>query len=165
MAYPVKWFTSDMTGAPVLGQNVQGSLIAILKACLIDGFGELNPTSITYSAGSLQCTATFAAPHGYRKHSIILVSDANEAAFNGEVRVISSTVDTIVWEPETTPPATATTGTVFKTRVAPATGWQIAYEDPGNYLIILERTAPNATPYKVLIKNDQDYMGSTTYNN
>ncbi|MFM5236627.1 hypothetical protein ACEUAP_04330 [Aeromonas veronii] len=39
--YPVKWFSSDMQGAPSLGDTTEGALTALLKTVLVTGFGTL----------------------------------------------------------------------------------------------------------------------------
>ena len=53
--YSVKWFTSDMRGAPVVS-GTAGTLIAMLDACLVTGFGVVTATSVTVSGGVATAT-------------------------------------------------------------------------------------------------------------
>lgn len=82
----VKVFTSAMTGAPVLN-GVAGSLLSILDACLVDGWGTLPITSINVSNGV--ATVSFSSPHPYIKNSVIRVSGANQSQINGDWKVSS----------------------------------------------------------------------------
>ena len=68
MTYPVKWFSSDMRGAPTIS-GTAGSRIAALDACLITGFGAVTATGITVSGG----IATAAVPSGqsFAQHAVV----------------------------------------------------------------------------------------------
>lgn len=80
----IKWYQSDQTGAPQMtGQT--GSLIAVLNACLLNGFNLRTLTAIT-RAGNV-ATATADAGHGFRTGDTVLIANANEAAYNGEKHI------------------------------------------------------------------------------
>jgi len=157
MPYPVKWYTHNFTGVHVENSATPGDFIEIIRDCLITGFNAQVPTGITYDSNVDECTATFGSAHGYLQWQIVTIGGANEAAFNGEVRVLRQTATTITWIPETTPPATATTGSAFSALTSPVGGWTIVEEDVPGYRMVLGRTNPDATPYYIVIKNDTDY--------
>jgi hypothetical protein len=154
-SYTVKWYQNTMGGSPPLGDYVPGGLIGVLKGCLVDGFHNLAPTSITYDIPTDLCTATFSAAHGYLNQQIIEVSGANEAVYNGEWRVLEITELTIAWAPDTAPVGAAT-GTP-NVRTPPVGQWEVTYHDAVGHELILKRTAGAATPYYLRVENDQDY--------
>jgi hypothetical protein len=152
--HKVKWYNTLMGDAPLTGAGVPGGLIALYLGCLIDGFNELVPTSITYDIPTDLCTATFAAAHGYLDQQII-ESLADEPEFTGQFRVLESTSLTISWAPDTTPGASAS-GTLG-VRTPEVGGWEIAYHDVGGFELILKRISVDATPFWFRIENDQPY--------
>jgi hypothetical protein len=143
-----------MADSPATGDSVPGGLLDLWKGCLIDGFNDLVPTSITYDIPSDLCTATFAVAHGYLEQQII-ESTATETEYQGQFRVLDSSPLTISWKPDTTPSGDAT-GTLG-VRTPEVGGWEITYHDVGGFEMILHRTSPDATPYYLRIENDQDY--------
>ena len=83
----VKHFTNVMQGAPQLA-NKWGCMVELLDACLVNGFNQKPVASITVpSMGT--AIVTIAAGHLYKVDQVLLIEGANEAAFNGEVRVVS----------------------------------------------------------------------------
>lgn len=48
--YKVKWFASEMQGAPSLGDTADGALAALLKAVLVTGFGTLTINALSFDA-------------------------------------------------------------------------------------------------------------------
>lgn len=120
MSTPVKWFTSDMAGAPVLS-GTAGALIAVLDACLVTGFNTKTLTSLVVSGGV--ATATVALGHGFVANAVVLIAGATPAALNGEacVSVVSANVFTF----PTTAPDGPATGTITA-KLAPA-GWSKAF--------------------------------------
>lgn len=107
MSNVVKWFSSDMQGAPQVTNN-WGVLVTMLDACLINGFNTQNPTSVTRSDSTV--TLTFSGGgHGFVQHQVILVSGAVETEYNGEHRVTAVTGTTVTF-------------TIAGTPVSPATG-------------------------------------------
>lgn len=120
MSYPVKWFDSTMGGAPVMS-GTAGAMIALLDACLVNGFNVLTPTSITVSGGI--ATVVYPTAHGYLQHQVIAVSGATPAELNGEKRVLSVVdINTITFD-ATGIPDGAASGTI-STRAAPVGGWE-----------------------------------------
>ena len=116
----VKWFSNAMRGAPTLSGDI-GTLISVLDACLVTGFGAVTPTGITISGG----IATVALPpnQSFLPQTVVLVSGATPAALNGEQRVLTSSSTQITFA--TTAADGAASGTI-EIRVAPA-GWQKVY--------------------------------------
>lgn len=117
----IQFFHSAQTGAPV-NAGTAGYGIALLDACLVTGFNSKNVSSITVAANV--ATLTSATAHGFAVDEAVLISGANEAAFNGTVRVLSvpsSTTLTFALVTE----LTAASGTVT-VKMAPL-GWQKVY--------------------------------------
>ena len=117
MPIAVKWFSSDMRGAPTIS-GTAGSRIAALDACLITGFGPVTPTGITVSGGI--ATATLPSGQSFAQHAVVLVSGATPTALNGEHRVLTSSSTQITFA--TTAADGAATGTI-EIRYAPVGGW------------------------------------------
>lgn len=97
MALPVdvNTFRSTDLGAPVLN-GVAGSLAALLRACLQNGFNVQTPSSVVVTNGV--ATATYASAHGYNVNRVIQVANANTAAINGKKRVLSVTTYTLTFD-------------------------------------------------------------------
>lgn len=106
-----------MSGAPTLN-GVAGSLIAVLDACLVDGFGLKTADSVVVSGGI--ATATFSTGHSFEPDVIALVTGATPSGLNGEKRVLSTTTNTITFDATDIADGTAT-GTIT-VKLAPA-GW------------------------------------------
>ena len=106
----VKFFTSKNNNAPQL-LNVQGSMLALLDACLISGIQVGTVASLT--ASGTTATATFGMTHNLMKHQVIRISGANQGEFNGDFK-IKQIVDTntITFELNTTATVTSATGTI-----------------------------------------------------
>ena len=121
MPIAVKWFSSDMRGAPTIS-GTAGSRIAAIDACLLTGFGPVTPTGITVSGG----IATVGVPSGqtFAQHAVVLVSGATPSALNGEHRVLTSSSTQITFA--TTAADGAATGTI-EIRYAPVGGWEKVY--------------------------------------
>lgn len=113
---PVKWFRNGMTGAPVLN-GVVGSLIAVLDACLINGFNLVTLDSLAVSGNVLTGTK---AGHGFEVDQVI-VTAANEAALVGEWTVTATTSNTFT---ASAVGVANVTGTGALTAKAAPLGWQ-----------------------------------------
>lgn len=167
MSYPVKWFSEEMTGAPLLSTDTStgtaGTLVALLKACLITGFNLKSISSLTYDAATNTGTASFATGHGYKADSIILIADTGDSAWDGEHRIKSVTSQGITFEQVSTP-ASNLTG-VGSCKVAPVGGWAIEYADGLEQIAIFKRTDPTATPIKLRVDNSAftGWNGSSSY--
>ena len=79
----VKWFTSAMAGAPTLSGEV-GKLIAVLDACLINGFGSVTLTSLIVSGGVATATKN---GHGFLDHAVVRIAGATTSGLNGDKRI------------------------------------------------------------------------------
>jgi hypothetical protein len=88
----VKFFHSAMAGAPSLTGQV-GSLIAVLDACLVDGFA-LKPVDSLVVANNV-ATMTIGTGHSFEVGSVALNSGAAPAALNGEHRVTAVTTNSV----------------------------------------------------------------------
>ena len=121
MPIAVKWFSSDMRGAPTIS-GTAGSRIAALDACLITGFGAVTATGVTVSGG----IATVGVPSGqtFEQHAVVLVSGATPSALNGEHRVLTSSSTQITFA--TTAADGAASGTI-EIRYAPVGQWEKVY--------------------------------------
>ena len=117
MSDVVKWFRSDLTGAPVCN-GTAGALIAVLDATLVNGWGLQTAASLTVASGvaTMAMPATPTAIVGM----VVLVAGATPAELNGEKRVLSTTSNSLTFA--STSPDGAATGTIT-VKMAPA-GWE-----------------------------------------
>ncbi len=106
----VKFFTSTNNNAPQL-LNVQGSMLALLDACLVSGIQVGTVAALT--ASGTTATATFGMVHNLIKHQVIRIRGATQAEFNGDFK-IKQIVDanTITFELNTSATVTSATGTI-----------------------------------------------------
>lgn len=116
MSTAVKFFHSEMPSAPVLS-GTAGSLLAILDACLVNGWGLMTATSVVVSGGV--ATANFSSSHVFDPGSVAIVAGATPSGLNGEQRLTATAANSVSW-PTTVPDGTAT-GTITL-KLAPA-GW------------------------------------------
>lgn len=84
----VKFFHSEMAGAPTLN-GLAGSLINVLNACLINGFGLKNVDTCTVTSGVAKLNIS--TGHSSVVGSVVLVDGATPSALNGEQRVTAIT--------------------------------------------------------------------------
>lgn len=112
----VKTYYSTDAGAPSL-TGLAGSLIDVLNACLVDGYGAKVVATITRSGQTATATST---AHGYRENQVLSQSGAEQAEYNGEFKIFNVTADQYDFTVAGTP-ATPATGTI-SAKVAPA-GW------------------------------------------
>lgn len=85
----VKWFTNQMSGAPALS-GVAGAKVALLDACLRDGFDLKTISSLTVAGGV--ATAAYTGTHSALVDSVVLLAGvsggpAGWAGLNGEQKV------------------------------------------------------------------------------
>lgn len=123
MANEVKWLHSAMTGAPTLS-GTAGSLIAVLDACLVNGFASATVDSVVISGGV--ATVTRSAGHPFEVGSIVSISGATVTggSINGEQTVLTTTATTYTFAAAGIGDQTAT-GTITH-KVAPL-GWTKQY--------------------------------------
>ncbi len=117
----VNHFLSSDTGAPVLTSEA-GSLLSVMSACLETGFNIKPVQSITQANGV--ATMTLGAGHGFRVDQRLMVTGANEAAYNGEQLVTAVSATTVTFA---VPAGTAAAASGDMTvKVAPL-GWRKAF--------------------------------------
>ena len=131
--YPTLWFNESMQGAAQTGDSDAGAMIAILKACLVDGFGSLVPDSIVWDEAKELAKASFSAGHSYLQDSVIACSGSAVADYNGKHRIIEITSTEIYFELDTVPVAAASGSLEIK--IAPL-GWEITFANGTNDIII-----------------------------
>lgn len=147
----VKWFSHDMFGAPSIEEQTSGALIALLKACLFNGFGDQTPSSLTWD-GSL-VTVTYGTAHGLQDWQIIDVSGATQAEYNGQHRVRVVDAVTVTYVPALTPAVTPATGTIT-TRTPPIGGWEIVDEDVPGFRLAIRSLQAAAADTVIVINNN-----------
>lgn len=132
-------FDSAMTGAPVLS-GTAGALRALLKACLVDGFGAGAVATLTVASGI--ATATFAGAHPYRVGTVSQFAGATPAGLNGQKRILSTTASAVTFD-ATGIADGAATGTI--THKVAAAGWQELFAGTVTNVLCLKPTVPEAT--------------------
>lgn len=137
MTQPIRYDSTE-AGAPTLN-NVAGSLLEVLRACLVNGFGAKTVTSISVSAGV--ATATSAA-HGFTDKfgKLVLIAGGTEPLLNGRKQPLSVSTNSFTFAAPGVPDGTYS-GSISARR-APL-GWTEAYS--GTNKAIFARTAPEAT--------------------
>lgn len=120
----VKFITENMPGAPVLS-GTAGTLISVLDALLVTGFGLRTATSVTVASGVATVTLASNAQNANLLHSVILVDGvaAPMADLNGEQRVTAATSTTLQFA---TAVADGTATGTITIKSAPA-GWEKLY--------------------------------------
>ncbi|MDP9990390.1 hypothetical protein J2W28_000227 [Variovorax boronicumulans] len=116
----VKFFNSTMAGAPAL-TGAAGSLVALLDACLKDGFDIKTLSSLVVSGGV--ATATYTGAHSAVQDSVIQIAGVTGTlvALNGEQKVTSKSVTAGTVTFATNAPDGIASGTITM-KMAPA-GW------------------------------------------
>ena len=131
---PVYYFNDAMRGAPVVNGQ-PGSIIGMLDACLITGFGLVTASTVTITAGVAKATIPSGIPHD--PDSNILVAGGTDAALNGTSRVVASDATSVSWA--TTAASGAGTVTV---KVAPVIGWSKPFS--GTNIAVYKSTDPQS---------------------
>lgn len=138
MAFPVKWYASNMQGAPSLGDASAGALTSLLKAVLVTGFGTLTINSLAWDATEGAAKATISGGHAYLQDSVIEVGGASPAAYNGEHRVKKVSSTEVWFELDGGNPGSAASGTMSM-KVAPL-GWTLTHESGDGMVAIYRPT-------------------------
>ena len=114
----VKFFSSSMFGAPNTLRGAAGLGLAVLRACLKDGFGEVTLVSLVVSGGV--AVATLPGAHAAVVDSVVLISGVTDLTdLNGEQKVTVRFGNTLSFA--TALPDGTASGTILM-RMAPA-GW------------------------------------------
>lgn len=156
MTLPVStpnWFHSAEAGAPTLN-NAAGSLLEVLRACKINGFGAVSVTSIVVTDEVATVTA---ASHGFSAAfgKLVLIEDAPVAELNGRKRIGNVSTNSFTYPAPGVANGTYT-GTISAKR-APL-GWSEPHS--GTNVAMFARTAPEATAMLLRV-NDSHADGST----
>lgn len=131
------YFDSSETGAPTLN-NVAGSLLDVIRACVKDGFNPQTVTSIDVASGVATATA---AGHGYSATygKLLLIEGSSETLLNGRKQPLSVATNTFTFDATGVADGTYT-GTISAKR-APL-GWTEPHT--GTNVAIFARSAPEA---------------------
>ncbi|MDI3326782.1 hypothetical protein QKW35_20590 [Pontibacterium granulatum] len=122
-----KFLDSSLAGAPQIEYGA-GSLISILDACLVNGWGLTAIDALTYDSGTGKCTANFVGGHSFQKDRVIRISGADQAAYNGDFRVESTTVNDVIFTPDAAPGVATATGVTLQAKFAPL-DWVRSFDD------------------------------------
>lgn len=123
----IKFYVHTNTNAPQL-DNVQGSMIAVLDAVLVNGFGSQAVSSIT--ATGTTATVTFGAAHNYMQYQVIRIAGATQAEYNGQRRILTvPSTTTLTFKLAAAPSAIPATGTI--TCDLPPLGWSLPFTSTG----------------------------------
>lgn len=117
----VKYFHSAMTGAPTLS-GTAGTLVAVLDACLVNGFGLTGLDSIVVQNGV--ATANSSLGHPFEADTTALIAGSTVPELNGEFTVTGTTVNTFTFSAPGVANGTYTGSVTAK--LAPA-GWEKAF--------------------------------------
>lgn len=110
---PTFFFHSGMVGAPT-NTNAAGSTLGIIRACLVEGFNVLTPSSASVTSEVM--TITYSSAHGYENLVWIRLDGDAGGSIVKRATVTSSTTLTI----EATGFANGPVAGTLSTRVAPA---------------------------------------------
>ncbi|QZM13435.1 hypothetical protein ABVS_2808 [Acinetobacter lwoffii] len=115
-----KIFHHTNNNAPVL-DNIYGTMLDVLDACLVNGFEVGSVSSLTTSGKTV--TATFSSSHNLQKYQVIKITGANQSEFNGEHRITEvPNSNQIKFELTTATSTTAASGTIIAS--LPPLGWE-----------------------------------------
>ena len=119
-----KVFTNLSYGAPSPIRHAVNTMVDVLSTCLVDGFGDQTPTSITRTGD----VATMVLPnaHGLIRTGVMTISGATQGDYNGEFRVTVVDATTVTFDVLNTP-VTPATGTI--TARFPGAGWTKPFTD------------------------------------
>lgn len=110
----VRVYRSSEFGAPVL-DGLAGSLINVMDACLVNGFGMLTITSLTQIDGV--ATAVTDSPHLYVNSPKVTIAGAVQPEYNGEVTATVTGSNTFTFPVSSATPSPAT-GTLTTARAS-----------------------------------------------
>lgn len=108
MTTNVKLFNNGMSGAPQMSASA-GSLVGVLDACLVTGWGLQAVTQVVVTGGV--AVATVASNVVFNQRRIVLLSGFDLPALNGEWRVTASTTTTFTFSAPSIANGTYTAGT------------------------------------------------------
>ncbi|MDO6671217.1 hypothetical protein [Cobetia amphilecti] len=160
--FPVKWFSSDMGGAPVLSDQTPGEMIALMKACLSTGFNLVPIDGMEFDSGTGLATVNLSTGHGFLPWQVIEISGADQAGYNGEHRVVSVGTGWLTFAPDAAPSAGAATGDSMEIKASPSKSWEFIHEDAATYQASFRSTMPDATDHVVIMTDDDPTNSDVT---
>lgn len=139
----IKFYVHTNTNAPQL-QNAYGSMINVLDACLVNGFGSQTVSTLTASGTTV--TATFGSAHNFMQYQVIKIVGANQAEFNGEHRILTvPNANSITFQLAAAPSVTTATGTIVCS--LPPLGWLKPFSGTGKAAYRSSNTLLISRPY------------------
>ncbi len=153
MAGQVKWFSSENINAPELSNN-WGSLLSVLEACLLTGYGNQSIQGITIENGV--ATANFSAAHKLQMFQWIEISGSNQADLNAEFKILGATshsIEFLIDLPD------QTINETLSCRLAPL-GWSKPFSDEGRAVFQAKNTDTN--PYFLRVDDTCDPLHTPT---
>ena len=148
----VKIFRSTDYGAPA-NTNAIGSVIGILDACLVNGYGAQTPTSVTRSGTTVTVTVPIA--HSLKPDTWMRISGANQTEYNGDFFITPLSATSYSYQIATTP-ASPATGTIVS-KVAPV-DWTKPFTSGSNIAAYKQGPGSNGMYLKV----DDSALGSAS---
>lgn len=139
----VVYYSSTDAGAPTLN-NAAGSMIGLLDAILVNGYGTKPVTSISVSSGvaTVVCSA-----HGFTDSSVQEIVGATPALLNGRKLITVSGANGFTFAAPGVPDGSAT-GTITAKR--PGLGWEKEFSS-GATKAVYKRTDPAATAMRLRV--------------
>lgn len=137
MSAPIVYSNTD-AGAPVLN-NVAGSLVEVVRACAVNGFGLRSVASIVVVSGVATANC---ATHGFvaQPGRLVRVAGASLPGLNGDVQLTAADINTFSYPAPGVPDGTYTGA---MTAMRPPLGWVEAFT--GTNRAIFARSTPQAT--------------------
>jgi hypothetical protein len=151
---PVKFFHSGQPGAPVINQTA-GSFLAMLDACLVNGFGLNTVDSVSISGGIATVTRALGHPFEVEMTASIAGATTSGGSINGEQLVLSRTSTSYTFAATGLPDQTAT-GTITH-KMAPV-GWTKPFANSGNVGVF----APSDPAANVWVLRVADTVGGAS---
>lgn len=130
----VRIYRSTDFGAPQLSGQV-GTLISVLDACLVNGYGSNTITSLTQSGGL--ATATTNVPHQFTGAPKVLIAGAGDSNYNVEATITITGASTFTYP--VNPAAPASAGGAPTCKLA-GSGWTKPFPD-GTYVAAYKQPA------------------------
>lgn len=152
----VRIFRHTDPGAPEL-KGAPGSMVELLNACLVSGYGSTTVTSVTREGATV--TVTIQGGHSFPKYAVAQIDGANESDYNGIHRIETVTDTTLTFTlPDGVTPATPATGTIT-VKMAGA-GWAQPYASADNLRRVFRSADPESFGYYLYVDDTE-----ATYSN
>ena len=150
----VRVFRSTDTAAPALTSGA-GSLVNVLTACLVNGYGSVTIATLTQISNI--ATATVSASHNYTTGNYITISGVTPSNYNGSfiITVTSPTTFTYI----ITGAPSSGTGTMIAVRAS--AGWTLPFT-PGPYQAVYKQGVGSNGRYLQIIDMPISGTGAQT---